>query len=690
LAAIATGAALALAAAACAGSGGRGGADVPADGAVDAAAEAKDDAWVPVDYGQPETCAVPDGQRPEYAKRIDCLADFFAVAARPPDASIPGARSTKTVIDGADGDALYFQDSEKYPLHYDFAFNHLSGHGLPPVMDRPTFMENYYSPYRRFLLGAVTLYEGPGRFTYEIAPFDTASAEQVTKAYRIVRDAVFFGSDLWFHPTSAEVERLLPDLPADVKVVTTDELFEGISYQPLNLGTGCGQLRFVKSADLAARTVFLGPRDLVVLDGIPDDIAVVAGIVTSVFQTPLSHLNVLSQNRGTPNMGLKGAWQDSTLRALEGGWVKLEVGGFEWKASEIDKAEADAWWEAHKPPAVKVPEIDLTVTVLTDAADIPFPDGIPAFGGKATHYGELTRIGLEKVPIRKAFAVPMHFYRQFEAANGFDVRIAALLADAKFADDPAYRDAQLALLREDMVKAPLDAAFVAAVKAKLDAGYPGMSIKVRSSTNAEDLDGFTGAGLYSSNKYVPGNEKKTLEEAIRKTWASLWGFRAFEERTWRSIDHEAVAMALLVHGAFDDEGEDANGVALTNNIFDPNEPAFWVNVQEGAIEVVKPPPGVVSDQFLYYYGYPSSPTVFIAHSTEVPAGETVLSGQETHQLAKALNAIHLHPAFTKLYSRPGRFYALDVEFKFFTEPGDVVSRLWIKQARPHYGWSAAE
>ena len=50
-----------------------------------------------------------------------------------------------------------------------------------------------------------------------------------------------------------------------------------------------------------------------------------AGIITATWQTPLSHINVLSQNRGTPNMALRDAWEHEDLREHEDGWVELLV-----------------------------------------------------------------------------------------------------------------------------------------------------------------------------------------------------------------------------------------------------------------------------------------------------------------------------------------------------------------------------
>ena len=58
-----------------------------------------------------------------------------------------------------------------------------------------------------------THYEGPDVYVYEIAPYDTADADMVAAAYLLIADHTFFGKELYFHPTSDVVERVVPDLP---------------------------------------------------------------------------------------------------------------------------------------------------------------------------------------------------------------------------------------------------------------------------------------------------------------------------------------------------------------------------------------------------------------------------------------------------------------------------------------------
>jgi hypothetical protein len=429
-----------------------------------------------------------------------------------------------------------------------------------------------------------------------------------------------------------------------------------------------------------------------VLDEAPNDISVVAGLITEQFQTPLSHVNVLSQNRRTPNMGLRGAFTNETLRALEGKWAELTVGASDWSIREVTAEEAQTFWADHKPTPVVLPDLNLDVTELLDIEDVTpesedvslrdaIKESVRAYGGKAAQYSILAKT--EGVPTPKAFAIPVFYYHQFMTENGLYDRVAALLEDADFIGDPAVREAELASLRADMLEAPVNEDFQALLEAKLAADYPGITMRFRTSTNSEDLDGFPCAGCYESQTGDPASWESVLD-AVRGAWSSIWLFRTFEERSYYGIAHESVAMALLVHHNF--PAEEANGVATTNNPFDPLEPAFYVNVQWGGdAEVVHPPPNTTSDSFLYYFGNPNQPITFISHSNLVPDGETVLSLKQTHELGLALEAIH--ERFSAAYGpKSGNqgWYAMDVEFKFDDmNQADGLPHLYIKQARPY-------
>ena len=70
--------------------------------------------------------------------------------------------------------------------------------------------------------------------------------------------------------------------------------------------------------------------------------------------------------------------------------------------------------------------------------------------------------------------------------------------------------------------------------------------RARSSTNNEDLEGFTGAGNSTAAILIVRDEGK-LENTIKQVWSSLWTFRAFEEREFWRIDHLTAAMGVAMH-----------------------------------------------------------------------------------------------------------------------------------------------
>lgn len=603
---------------------------------------------------------------------IDCQQEFDLQATRPLDGSLPGAVTIKTIIDRADDNAVHFLDTNTYPLHQEFAVDHL---GWPPSQ---SFIGEYLFPQRRFLLGSVTYFEEPEIFTYEMAPYDTADAEMIEDAFGRIRDRTFFGGELYFHPVSDEHLARAEELPDSIPIITTAQLYEGISYQPLNLGETIGEVRILSAADL--ETEFVGPRQLVILDQVPNDITVVAGVVTEEFQTPLSHVNVLSQQRGTPNMGLRDA--RAVFEPFAGKFVRVTVGAFEYTVEEVTAAEAEAWFEQVRPDPLTVSTPDLSVQTLVDLDDVGLAD-IPAVGGKIAHYGELRDLAeVADVNVRDGFAIPVFFYDQFVTDNGLDAEIASMLADPDFIADGNVRRSRLTALRDMFMAGTVDAQLVADIEARRASDIGDVRVRLRSSTNAEDLDGFSGAGLYTSTGVDVGG---SIADGLKIVWASLWNERAFEERDWVQIDHTQVAMAVLVHAAYVDET--ANGVAITANIFDPapgGEDAFYINTQIGNISIVRPPdPSIRADELIYFFFHNNQPATYLNSSSLTNADTHVLSRRALFDLGTALEAIRGH--FNGIYDPPDGYAALpmDVEFKQVGRNDDAT--IFIKQARPFPG-----
>ena len=172
-----------------------------------------------------------------------------------------------------DDDALYFQDTEASRCTASFAIDHL---GWPPGAP---FVEQYLRPDRRFVLGALTYYEEPAvvglraralRHRVERAPRPTCSSASTRR--RVLRRRAALPPDV-----GGAAARWRRELPARSPSSPPSELWAGIDYQPLNLGETYGQVRVLTADELA--TTYVGPREIVVLDRVPNDLTVVAGVV---------------------------------------------------------------------------------------------------------------------------------------------------------------------------------------------------------------------------------------------------------------------------------------------------------------------------------------------------------------------------------------------------------------------------
>jgi hypothetical protein len=656
----------------------------------------------------------------KYLDTVECKTDFDALASLPLDVTIPGVRASKFVIDRFDQSEgeigrLYFQNSKLYKIHYDFVRA-----SIQRTFDASSFTKNYYGEdeIREFYLGSIAYYESSGTWALELAPYDTATAEIVERMFEVIStDKAFFRPALAFHPTSESQLAIVDQLDPSIPVITTDELYKGVDYQPLTKATAMGVLTFLTAADITAGT-YVPYYSIVVLDEAPNEIGVVSGIITEQFQSVLSHVNVLSTNRGTPNMGLRGALTDKKLRKHEGQWVELTVAADKYTLDPVTSKEGEDYFQAHMPKPVTLPDMDFTVHDVKNVRDI-LPDyltlnnditkskkdvraeilkAVNVYGGKTANYAIMALV--PELPLPEAFSIPVYYYREFMRNNGLYDIVDGLLEnrdiktgeEIHFTDDPLVRNEALRDLRNAMMKGEISEELQAALREKLKKyvqpdGTPTL-MRFRTSTNSEDLDGFPCAGCYESHSGDPANWQSVLD-AIRLAYTSTWLFRTFEERSYYGVEHKSVGMALLVHPTFLNEA--ANGVAITANPYDATQSdaeAYYVNVAYGGdAEVVHLPMGVLTDQFLYYVGASGNTAAYLSRTNqELPDGKTtILDSAQVGELVRALTTIKT--TFKKAYTLNSGWYAMDVEFKFAAQDGWGIPidspQLWIKQARPY-------
>ncbi len=624
-----------------------------------------------------QECTVPEGVQPDWIRVIGCDDDFSLLWVQNDSSVFARTYTINWLIDREQDNRTFFIDSEEWTLHYFFASAHLDIEGLTPVGTHQEFnILNYRRANRRFVMGKLVHYVDQDLVTIEFSAGDTADVDMIVDAYERISKAIYNGDDLLYRPVSATHEELLPQLSERIPTIRTDEVFNGQQYQPLHEGVAFGTLRFARVDELGAQPPL--PTEIVVLDRVPNDISMVSGIVTQEFQTPLSHVNILSKNRGTPNMGLRDAFDNDQLRGYEGQLVRLEVTPQQFAIAGANASEAQAYWESLRPTEALVPEFDLDVTALQRIADVG-NSATNIIGAKAANMGEMTNITAVTIPLPdQPFAIPFAHFDEHLTSHGIWDDIDSLLADASSLQPEQLRE-RLFAIRWSIYRAPMSATLLATLTGALgDRWAIDRSVRFRSSTNVEDLEEFSGAGLYTSASASLDEGDLAVANAVKVVWASAWNYQAFVEREFYRVDHRKVYMGVLVHPAF--KNESANGVAVTINEFSANRPAYYINSQVGEVSVTNPTGQATPEQILYYTWYEEpeyeviTRSSLLADDSSWPAGKSVFSETELDELASYLEAIHLH---FKQRLGGGNSFAMDVELKLM--PGRLI---YIKQARP--------
>jgi hypothetical protein len=370
----------------------------------------------------------------------------------------------------------------------------------------------------------------------------------------------------------------------------------GSALRALNPGLVRGVLREVSEegeGSFDSRGIYLLPETIA-------DLPPVAGILTRGEGSSLSHVQLLANNLGIPNV-VVGEPAIPAVRSRLGRSVVLAV----TPNGIVRLVDDGPWWDVVFDVEGKV-RSDEEVVIRPDLAklDLSRVDFLPLSqvraadsgklcGPKGANLGELRFLFRERIP--NGFVIPFGAFRAFVdlpiepgGPSVFEWMKGEYAAIAEFPPGSVDRQhrvrAFLTRLRQWITTTDPGPEFRAQLQAAIDqtmSSDASAGVFVRSDTNVEDLPGFTGAGLNLTVPNVVGFER--ILAAVQEVWASPFTERAY---SWRQAHMEQPAYvfpAVVVQRSFPSE---KSGVMVTTDLESRKPGWISVAVSEGVGGVV--------------------------------------------------------------------------------------------------------
>lgn len=520
---------------------------------------------------------------------------------------LAGCLFVKVVADRPSG-RIHFINNARYPFHSDYIIREILHEDLDRALAGiDAFNQSVYvDPARRFYLGIVALH-GKEFFTLETVEVDAMGAEMLKYFYGFVQKHLDPTLPLVFKPANHLQEAFIAGIdPAEIPRMYGHELFASSTFFALNRGEARGRLRLFRSEDEYRREFHtIAWDDILVMDRVPDDVPRVAGLINARHTTPLSHTNVLANGWHIPNSIQLGVADRIEAERLDGRWVEYRV---DTDAPEIhlkaiekpaDHPQRPDW---HVQP-IRLEAPDTLRSPIEPLAQLRLTDRF-RYGTKAANLGELHRIlqngserllGFYKIPrpprdhllahlsqllgvpeaglargaweflktrVRVPRGIAIPFSLQQESLQAVP-RIQQQIGKLKMALELNARQTdQLSLELMQMIRAHrISDKIRDYIDAQIVKHLGGVgNFVVRSSSNAEDLENFSAAGIYESINHVTTSDK--LFESIREVWASLVSPRSVRLRREVGISLDDCYMGVIIQ---EEVKAELGGVLVTKN-----------------------------------------------------------------------------------------------------------------------------
>jgi hypothetical protein len=606
---------------------------------------------------------------------------------------------------------VYFQNSQKYRYHYDFATARLD-----PLKGKTRAEFDRVAlggKDQEVVLGAVLIAPfsaGVKEYGVQLVGSTPYHPELVRRLFELVRSKIGAPPEAkaFYFPTYEQSTCLAAHAPffaeRGIEVGDPARWTEGNACYAF--GWALGRVVKLPAGEITAayKDGRLRPTDVLLTDAVPAEIPFVAGVLSLSASTPNSHVAILAKAERLPFAHLHDPADAARANALVGKRVLLRVDPRHGEdgGCSVRLLDGDALPEAARAEllAKKVPAPIAYVKkaprgALSASTNGLGPADVKHFGGKAAGYGILR----QAIPAAAQEGIALSFDlwdgfmgQALPGGKTLGQEIAARLVPfSTFPPDFAALDTALAGIRELVRKqadfTPAQRQAIAAALAPFD---PKRNLRFRSSSNVED-DGFTGAGLYDSYSGCLADDtdaddagpsacdpteadERGVHRAIKRVFASFYNLNAYLERLRHGVNEAEVGMAILVHHSVPDALELANGVATYRS---QGSAKITLVSHPGAHSIANPDGGARPEIVEVSLTSFRTGVSVVQGSALAVLGQTVLENPREYEALAALFKQVADRFAAVTGAKPP--FLLDFEYKKVMRPGGAA--LEVKQVR---------
>jgi len=255
-----------------------------------------------------------------------------------------GKEFVKFMILDGEQPQVFFVNAETHALHADFA----KEIGIDQFGDRIIKGQVIFHPTSISNNGTL------GAYAFNYSNGKPKAFEVVRKTQELLAvNLPFLKNNLSYFVTENSKDQYEQDerlySQSRVSVLLEEDLYQGVDYWGLNPAEGFGLFRQITLEEIP------GPRDIVLYEALPNALPRVGGIITTVIQTPLSHVNLRAIQNNVPNAFIRDPLAIDSIANLLNRHIYFRVEQDQYYIREATLTEVNAWFDELRPKQEQTP-----------------------------------------------------------------------------------------------------------------------------------------------------------------------------------------------------------------------------------------------------------------------------------------------------------------------------------------------